>query len=125
MSGEGIARSEQEQLPPGAERRRSQRVTLRVGVKLRVAMQGKPEIIAAFTANVNDHGALLLCPENFEPNDRFVLEHSHSRARMGCRVTRKPQAGPGGFQVAVEFDEAAPGFWHIAFPPTDWKAEEA
>lgn len=112
------------QLAPGAERRRSQRVTLRVGVKLHVAMEGKPNVIPAFTANVNDHGALLLCPENFEANDRFVLEHTHSRQRMGCRVTRRPQADPGGFQVAVEFDQPAPGFWHIAFPPTDWKAEE-
>jgi hypothetical protein len=124
MSTEGFAKGEHNQLPPGAERRRSQRVTLRVGVKLHVAMEGKPEVIGAFTANVNDHGALLLCPDNFEPNDRFVLEHNHSRARMGCRVTRKPQAGQGGFLVAVEFDEPAPGFWHITFPPTDWKADE-
>lgn len=113
------------QLAPHDERRRSQRVILRVSVKLYVAIEGKPGTIAAFTANVNDHGALLISPEDFQPNDRFVLEHGHTRERMGCRVTRKSQAGPGGFQVGVEFERAAPGFWHIAFPPTNWKAEEA
>lgn len=107
------------------ERRRSQRVVLRVSVKLHVAIEGKPDLISAFTENVNVHGALLLCPENFLPDQRFVLEHGMSRQRIGCRVTRKPQASAGVFQVAVEFDQAAPGFWHISFPPTDWKAEES
>ena len=109
------------QLAPQDERRRSQRVILRVSVKLHVS--GKTEGIGAFTVNVNDHGALLISPETFEPNERFVLEHARTRERMGCRVTRKSQPGLGGFQVAVEFDKAAPGFWHVVFPPTDWKAE--
>lgn len=111
------------QMAPHDERRRSQRVKLRVGVKLHVSIPGKPDTIVAFTADVNDHGALLVSPESFMPNERFVLEHNQSRQRMGCRVTRKPQLGPGGFQIGVEFDHAAPGFWHISFPPTDWKAE--
>lgn len=107
------------------ERRRSQRVVLRVSVKLHVAIEGKTDVISAFTANVNVHGALLLSSENFLPEQKFILEHGMSRQRIGCRVTRKPQAGPEGFQVPVEFDQAAPGFWHIAFPPTDWKADES
>ena len=107
------------------ERRRSQRVVLRVSVKLHVAIEGKPDLISAFTANVNVHGALLLSPENFLPDQKFILEHGMSRQRIGCRVTRKPQASAGVFQVPVEFDQAAPGFCHIAFPPTDWKADES
>ena len=111
------------QMLPHDERRRSQRVILRVGVKLHVSIAGKPNLVAAFTANVNDHGALLVSPESFQQDERFIMEHNHSRQRIGCRVTRSPQPGPDGFQIGVEFDEAAPGFWHIAFPPTNWKAE--
>ncbi|MFZ0335633.1 MAG: PilZ domain-containing protein [Candidatus Acidiferrales bacterium] len=122
MSAEDSVVSTGAQTAPHDERRRSQRVTLRVSVKLHVSIEGKPATVQAFTADVNDHGALLISPESFLPDERFVLEHSHSRSRMGCRVTRKSQATVGGFQVAVEFDEKAPGFWHIAFPPTDWKA---
>lgn len=120
MGAEGGA-----QAAPHSERRRSQRVVLRVPVRLHLAMEGKPDVIAAFTASLNVHGALLLCPENFLEGQRFVLEHGLSRERIGCRVARKPQAAPGGFQVPVEFDKAAPGFWHITFPPADWKAVES
>ncbi|MGC1106285.1 MAG: PilZ domain-containing protein [Candidatus Acidiferrales bacterium] len=112
------------QATPHEERRRSQRVTLRVGVTLHVSTEGKPEVVPAFTADVSLHGALLISPRDFSLNDRFVLEHNHSRQRMGCRVTRKVRAGTHGFQVGVEFDEKAPGFWHIVFPPADWKADE-
>ena len=97
---------------------------LRVGVKLHVSIEGKPNLIAAFTANVNDHGALLISPESFLPEQRFVLEHNQSCQKIECRVTRKAQAGQEGFQVGVEFDRPMPGFWHVAFPPTDWKAAE-
>ncbi|MGH9709715.1 MAG: hypothetical protein ACRD4H_10875 [Candidatus Acidiferrales bacterium] len=110
------------QAAPHDERRRSQRVVLRVAVKLHVKIPGRPETIQAHSANVNDNGALLICPENLPENARFILEHNYSRRRIGCRVTRTPQAINGGFLVPVEFDSAAPGFWHISFPPTDWKA---
>ncbi|HEV2488565.1 MAG TPA: PilZ domain-containing protein [Candidatus Acidoferrales bacterium] len=117
MSPEDHPRTSDPQLAPHDERRRSQRVGLRVAVRLQAAE--KP--IEAFTVNVNDHGALIVCAQSFATNDRFTLEHKHTRNRVECRVTRKPQEVPTGFQVAVEFDQPAPGFWHIAFPPTDWK----
>jgi hypothetical protein len=112
------------QLAPHDERRRSQRVGLRVAVRLLVHLQGTEKTVEAFTVNVNDHGALVVCTQSFATNDRFTLEHKHTRNRVGCRVTRKPQEIPAGYQVAVEFDQAAPGFWHVAFPPTDWKSAD-
>jgi hypothetical protein len=124
MSREDNNRSLGEQLTPQDERRRSQRVTLRVAVRLHVHIQGNEKIVEAFTVNVNDHGALIVCAESFTTNDRFILELKFSRNRMGCRVTRKPQEVAAGYQVGVEFDQPAPGFWHIAFPPTDWKPHE-
>lgn len=122
MNRERPAKDDGAQLAPHDERRRSQRVMLRVAVKLHASIAGKPEVIQAHTANVNDNGALLMCPASFPENTRFTLEYGNSRQRMGCRVTRTPQTVHGGFLVGVEFDRAAPGFWHISFPPTDWKA---
>ncbi len=124
MSREDPAKEGGAQVAPHEERRRTQRVRLRVAVNLHISIPGKSETIQAHTADVNDNGALLTCPENFAPNSRFILEHNGSRQRIGCRVTRTPNATHGGFLVPVEFDTAAPGFWHIAFPPTDWKASE-
>ena len=124
MSREDPAKGEGAQVAPHDERRRSQRVRLRVSVKLHVSIPGKPETIEGQTADVNDNGALLTCLESFPMNARFILEHKSSRQRVGCRVTRTPNAIQGGFLVPVEFDTATQGFWHISFPPTDWKAPE-
>lgn len=124
MSREDPAKEGGAQVAPHEERRRSQRVRLRVPVKLHVSIPGNAETIEAHTADVNDHGALLACPGTFPMNARFILEHRGSRQRIGCRVTRTPSAMHGGFLVPVEFETAAPGFWHISFPPTDWKASE-
>ncbi len=124
MNPENSVRVRVGEMAPREERRRSQRVMLRVSVKLHISIEGKPPMMRAFTANVSDHGALLIAPENFPIGARFILEQEKSHERIGCRVTRKPQLAEGGFQIPVEFDRAAPGFWHIAFPPADWKAPE-
>jgi len=112
-------------MAPQYERRRSQRVILRVAVKLHLNVDGKPSVLRACTANVNDHGALLISPENFAVGARFVLEQESSHQRIACRVTRSPRTSPDGFQVAVEFEKPVPGFWHITFPPPDWKSSDS
>lgn len=121
MNPENHARAQEPLIAPQQERRRSQRVTLRIPVRLHVTLQGNEKVSEAFTVNVNDHGALIVSEQLFALNDRFTLEHKHTRNRIACHVTRKPQETPSGYQVAVEFEKAAPGFWNIAFPPLDWK----
>lgn len=110
------------QLLPADERRRSQRVIIRVPVALHFtpAKPGKP--LVAHTVAVNDHGAMLLCERSFELEDtKFELENARTHQRVGCRVTRAPRHSPEGFLVPVEFSQPSPGFWGISFPPTDWK----
>ncbi|HKW89315.1 MAG TPA: PilZ domain-containing protein [Candidatus Acidoferrales bacterium] len=106
------------------ERRRSQRVTLRVGVRLLANVRGTESIVEAFTVNVNDHGALLICAQPLAIDDRFTLENKYTRSRVACRVTRKPKEASFGYQVAIEFEQASPKFWQIVFPPPDWKPTE-
>lgn len=124
MSREDPAKDQGAQVAPHDERRRSQRARLRVSVKRHVRIPEIPETIEAQTAEVNDHGALLTCPENFPTDAPSILGHKSSRPRVGCRVTRTPSVIHGGFPVAVEFDTATPGFWHISFPPADGKGLE-
>jgi hypothetical protein len=106
---------------PADERRRSQRVIIRVPVTLHFtpAKPGKPMV--AHTVAVNDHGAMLLCDQNHETGATFDLENARTHQRVGCRVTRVPHHSPEGFLVPVEFSKPSPGFWGISFPPTDWK----
>ncbi len=109
---------------PGAsrsDRRRSQRVLIRVTVTLHLEAPEKRSV-KAHTSNVSAHGALLICPENLPLGTRFVLEHNGSRERQACHIARHAKHTQGGFEVGVEFENPAPGFWHIVFPAVDWKS---
>lgn len=108
----------------GEDRRRSQRVLLRVRASIHVAIQGKPVTLEMHTLSVNAHGALVAVKEHLPADTRLILEHSATKERMACRVVRPPRDTPEGFQTAIEFDSPNPDFWKIAFPPANWRAEE-
>jgi hypothetical protein len=105
----------------GEDRRRSQRVLVRVRASLHVALQGKPTTFETVTLSVNNHGAMLILKQSLPPDTRFVLEHSGTRERVACKVVRPSREISEGFQIPIEFDSPAPNFWRIAFPPTDWR----
>lgn len=108
----------------GEERRRSQRVLLRVRATVHVNLHGKPASVEVTTLSVNTHGALLVSPQSIPASSELVLEHSHTRQRVACKVARPPREMPEGFHIPVEFDPPAPGFWQIDFPPADWRPPE-
>ena len=110
-----------QQVLPGEERRRSQRVMIRTPVTLKLTVAGQELTIRAETAAVNDHGAMLLCSRSLTANTQFELQNDRTKQHLPCRVTRSPQDSPEGFLIPVEFDAPSPGFWQISFPPTDWK----
>ncbi len=112
------------QLPGGEDRRRSQRVLLRVPVQVHVTLQGKPSTHDVITLNVNAHGALVAMKQHLPTGTSVVLEHSATKQRMACKVVRPPSETPEGFHTALEFDSVAPDFWKIAFPPANWRPED-
>jgi len=108
----------------GEDRRRSQRVMLRVRAQIHVALQGKTQSFEVTTQSVNDHGAMVIMDRGLPPDTRMVLEHANTKERVACKVVRAARETPEGFQVPVEFDSPAPHFWRIAFPPSDWRPDE-
>lgn len=121
-----IASSQQQSVqmgPSGAERRRSQRVMLRVTTKVHVILQGQEETLEALTISVNPHGALVLMKRGLPQETRLILENAGTRQRMGCRVVRAAREMAEGFHLALEFDSPATDFWKIDFPPADWRAD--
>jgi len=107
------------------ERKRTQRVLLRVRANVHVAVKGKPTTFETATVSVHPQGALVVLKESLPAETRLVLEHGSTREKVACRVTRAAKEMPEGFHVPVEFDSPAPGFWKIDFPPIDWRPEEA
>ena len=125
ISGSGVGRLPQPvNRIAGEERRRSQRVLLRVRAQIHVAVEGKATTFEVETLNVNPHGALVTMGQTLIPGTRLVLENSATRERVACKVARQPRESPEGFQVPLEFDSPAPQFWRIDFPPVDWRPEE-
>jgi hypothetical protein len=112
------------QIVLGEERRRSQRVLVRVRATVHVDLHGKPASVDVTTLSVNTHGALLLSPQSIPASSQLILEHGNTRKRVACKVVRPPREMPEGFHVPVEFDPPAPGFWQIDFPPADWRPPE-
>jgi PilZ domain len=108
----------------GEERRRSQRVLLRVRANIHVALQGKPTSFETTTLSVNSHGALIVLEQNLPTETRLVLEHHGTKERVACKVVRAARENPEGYQIPIEFDSPAPNFWRITFPPTDWRPDE-
>lgn len=106
------------------ERRRSQRVLLRVKANIYVALQGKQVTFDVFTLSVNTQGAVIVMKQGLPAETRLVLEHGSTRERVACKVIRTAKETPEGFHIPLEFDSPAPGFWKINFPPEDWRPVE-
>jgi hypothetical protein len=109
------------QLLTGEERRRSQRVIVRIPVSLKVTVAGKVVAANAHTVSVNDHGAMLLCSRSFAAETMMEVQNDRTSEKMDCRVTRAPIENSDGYLIPVEFAAASPNFWRISFPPRDWK----
>src|SRR5579863_756339 len=113
---------------PGAnaQRRRSQRVILTMGVTVRT-VDGPPDI--AFvedtqTLVVNLHGALILLENRVAKGQLLALKNRASQEEQLCRVANLGTKSGNKTQIGIEFLEPSPDFWHISFPPEDWVLPE-
>ncbi len=108
----------------GEERRRSQRVLLRIRASVHVNLHGQQTSLEIRTLSVNPFGAMIIAGQNLPAETRLVLENSVTHERVACRVVHAAKEMPEGFHVPVEFDSPAPHFWMIDFPPDDWKPQD-
>ena len=105
------------------ERRRGQRVLLRIRANIHVALQGKATTLDAATLSVTPQGAVVVMKQNLPAETRLVLEHGGTKQCVGCKVARPTRETAEGFHIPLEFDSPAPGFWKISFPPSDWRPD--
>jgi hypothetical protein len=104
------------QRPPTAEeRRRAQRVLLRMPVIVHVA--GKPSM-SGFTHTVSQNGAMMIVPEPLAEGAKISLENPKTQKTVDARVVRPPQITSDGCLIPVEFLSPSPHFWNVFFPPS-------
>jgi hypothetical protein len=97
------------------ERRRAQRVLLRIAVKVHVT--GKTQIFDGFTHTVSSNGALIIIPEALAQGTKVTIENVKTQKTIEATVVRPPQFNSDGSLIPVEFGAVSPNFWNIFFPP--------
>ena len=104
------------QLQPGEERRRSQRVIIRIPVTLEMMVSGKTVTIRAMTASVNDHGAMLVCTKNLPVDALFELINDRTAAKADLPRDARARGEPAGLSPAGGIRRTRSGFLAHLFP---------
>ena len=106
---------------PPHNRRRSQRVLLRMPIQVIARTTNNQHASeSAFTSSVNAHGALIYLSLHVEVGQKIIVKNAETEEEQFVSVVRTNPAPEGKFEVAIEFLRPAPKFWRIAFPPDDW-----
>ena len=101
--------------PTAEERRRAQRVLLRIPVL--VHLKGREKPIEGTTHTVSARGAMIILREGLEAGTKFIFENARSQQKIEVNVARPAQLNQEGSLVPVEFLSPSPQFWNIFFPP--------
>ena len=109
----------------GANRRRSERVMLKVPVHLSVTSnEGTLTEETTYTQVVNAHGGLLDLEMEIFAGQIFLLTNSKTGVIRECSVVRTQQSPAKRLLVAFQFATPSPDFWPVVFPPKDWQSLE-
>jgi hypothetical protein len=102
-------------------RRRSQRVLMQVPVRLcGTDAQGEKFEEETATLAINAHGALVLMQARIISGGKVQLQHNLTKEEQECHVAFLGPVRSGKSEVGLEFSDARPSFWRVAFPPEDW-----
>jgi hypothetical protein len=102
-------------------RRRSQRVLMQVGVRIRgTDTQNKPFEEETETLAINAHGALVSLKNRITSGSKLKMKHKMTEEEQECHVVFLGPVREGKAEIGLEFSEPRPTFWRVAFPPEDW-----
>jgi PilZ domain len=97
------------------ERRRAQRVLLRMPVLIHLPNRAKP--IEGFTHTVSETGAMIILADGLANGTKLSIENPKTQKKVEAHVVRPPQMNSEGSLIPIEFIGPAPQFWNIFFPP--------
>jgi hypothetical protein len=102
-------------------RRRSQRVLMQVGVRIRGENpQGTPFEEETETLAINAHGALILLQARVISGSKVHMKHKRTEEEQECHVVFLGPVRSGKSEIGLEFSSPRPAFWRVSFPPEDW-----
>ena len=105
-------------------RRRSQRVLMQVGIRLRGKdAQGQDFEEFTETLAINAHGALVLLTARVTSGCKIQMRHNKTEEEQECHVVFLGPVRGGKGEIGLEFSSPRPTFWRVAFPPEDWTSK--
>jgi hypothetical protein len=102
-------------LQTNEERRRAQRVFLRMPVV--VYLEGKANPIHGTTHTVSASGGMIILPQGLTTGTKISVENPKTQQKVEAHVVRPPVMNAEGSLVPIEFTTPSPQFWNIFFPP--------
>jgi hypothetical protein len=106
-----------------ANRRRSQRILLRVSVRASGTLDAVPPIDEkTVTTTISAHGALILLSTPVRRGQPLVLTNEQTSSSLECIVAHVGEVQGRHLQIGVAFLLPNSAFWHVSFPPADWSS---
>jgi len=104
-----------------ANRRRSQRVLMKVPVRVSRQVDAASTLEEeTHTLAISAHGALIVVSGPVYRGQRFTISNVQTKAAVECIVAHIDKFEGEQIQVGLEFLLPNPTFWRVAFPPKDW-----
>jgi len=98
--------------------------TQRVQIAIPVSLFEGTEREDTTTLVVNARGALVALRMQTAVGQRLSLVHKASGTRIECSVVSRQETKDGQIHVGIAFDEPAPRYWGLSFPPEDWNSAD-
>jgi hypothetical protein len=108
----------------GADRRRSHRVQIAMGLLVRGASGSANFEEDTKTISVSAHGCMVRLAARVARGQHVTIVNKKTAEELACTVTYIGQTDGAKVEVGIEFAEASPVFWRIAFPPENWDPSE-
>jgi hypothetical protein len=104
-----------------ANRRRSQRVLMKIPVRVSFHAGSVPlSEEETHTLAVSAHGALIAVSASLYRGQRLTLSNVQTKGSLECVVAHIDHFPGEPIKLGVEFLLPNPTFWRVAFPPKDW-----
>lgn len=101
--------------------RRSQRVLAQSPVAVQVkSTDGSPFVDFTRALVLSANGCLVTLSASVKLGEKLILQNVASRQELNCRVVYLGERHGGGTKVGLGFTTAAPHFWGLKHPPSNW-----
>lgn len=107
-----------------SDRRRTHRLQITMPVIVRGGTGTHAFEEETRTVSVNANGCMVYLAAQVTRSQHVSIVNPKTAEELPCRVTYVGQRDGNKIEIGLEFSEASPLFWRIAFPPEDWDPSE-